>query len=211
MECKGKNMKQNNVLITVTAISLLFTSLVNAGSSDDPAGLKKLRKECHKKAMKEIEPINDYYRGKLKEKLKSAKKFNKADEVMAIEKELVLLKRDRGYLLMEQNEGVAQFEGTWEVEMAIGIYHTLVITKDGHVTSKDAGRTNGDSWNWGNAANRTIVYDKENEVFVVEWAGSGAGESLEIVGENRMKVRFWDGGDLPDFKNSAHGKGKRID
>ena len=45
--------------------------------------------------------VNAEYKKALEQKLKSAKKFNKADEVKAIEKELTLLKEDRGYLLIE--------------------------------------------------------------------------------------------------------------
>ena len=193
-------MKLTRLLITVTAISLAFTAMASAGSSDDR--LKQLREECHKKATAEIETINDYYRGKLNQKLKSAKKFNKVDEIEAIEKELALLKEDSGYLLIEQTEGVAQFAGTWHVQYDDQpVQRILVITKEGILTVKDAFMANGDELNihpwlcWGDGEVGAIKYDKETGMYICRWGNTT--ESYEVRGR-RLKTTFWDGGNIPD-------------
>lgn len=182
-------MKQT-LLLTVTAISLVFSAVVNAESSDDPAGLKKIRKEHQKKAMDRIKPVNDHYKQVLEQKLKSANKFNKIDEAKTIEKELDLLKKDHAFLLLEQVEGVAQFEGTWEVFYeGWQLTRTLIINDEGKVITKDSFVGDGimrPDWDY----SFSIIYDNEHKTYVAStFPSSDETESFEIIGRKRMAIK----------------------
>lgn len=201
-------MKPPILLLTVTAIAIVFTAAANAESADDPAGLNKIRDDHQKKAMDRIKPVNEHYKQVLEQKLKSANKFNKLSEVKAIEKELTLLKEDYAFLLQEQTEGVAQFEGTWEVFYDDWeLIRTLIINNKGKVTTKGSHINNGvvrPDWD----RSFFIIYDEEHKVYVAsKFERPDQTESFEILGRGRMAIKQLR---KNDHKVLQKGKGKLL-
>ena len=123
----------------ILLLILLISTATFAGSSK----VDKLKSSFQKKANGEITELNSQYESKLTQMLYSAKKFNKIDDILAIEHELSMLNKDKSYLLYKTPNDISQFEGTYRVDEP-SAQRIFTISETGLVVSTNAISPNGD-------------------------------------------------------------------